>query len=169
MEEAENSRRNFLKWLIGTAALINGLVLGLPFFRALLGPGPENGEERWAGVGDIGSFPEGAAVEIRFPEITRRAYLKETTLSSVWVIKRPSGRFTVFSPVCTHLGCHIQWNPDSSNFGCPCHASVFAADGKVLSGPAPRALDTLDVRIENGTLFVRMQRFRTGIPEKIAV
>jgi nitrite reductase/ring-hydroxylating ferredoxin subunit len=33
---------------------------------------------------------------------------------------------------------------------CPCHGSVYAADGRVLSGPAPRSLDTLPMQVQGG-------------------
>ena len=43
-----------------------------------------------------------------------------------------------FNPACTHLGCAYHWDESPNNFVCPCHASVFSIDGKVLVGPAPR-------------------------------
>jgi Rieske Fe-S protein len=44
---------------------------------------------------------------------------------------------------------------------------MFAPDGKVLYGPAPRPLDTLPYKVESGVLFVRYERFQVGTPEKI--
>jgi Rieske Fe-S protein len=45
---------------------------------------------------------------------------------------------------------------------------VFDLDGKVLSGPAPRSLDTLDVKQENGRVLVKFEVFQLGIGNKIA-
>jgi len=45
--------------------------------------------------------------------------------------------------------------------------SVFALDGTVLNGPAPRPLDALDVRVENGRLSVLLQEFTAGVATKI--
>jgi menaquinol-cytochrome c reductase iron-sulfur subunit len=78
-------------------------------------------------------------------------------------------RLDIYSPVCPHLGCNYVWNPTRGRFECPCHASVFALDGRVLSGPAPRPLDTLAFKVEDGVLFVRWAQFRAGVPEKTPV
>jgi len=39
---------------------------------------------------------------------------------------------------CTHLGCRVR--PMAEGFLCPCHGSRYAADGRVLGGPAARPL-----------------------------
>ncbi len=50
---------------------------------------------------------------------------------------------SAISLVCTHLGCIVSKTNDG--FSCPCHGSGFESDGKVVRGPAPRALRWLEV------------------------
>jgi menaquinol-cytochrome c reductase iron-sulfur subunit len=90
-------------------------------------------------------------------------------LHNIWAVKNSSSDVTVFSPICPHLGCRYKWHADSQHFICPCHGSVFSIDGKVLGGPAPRPLDTLPTKIENGELFVEWELFKEGISQKEAI
>ncbi len=162
------TRRKFFKVVIGTAAFLNGLILGIPFLRALINPAPLK-KLSYVEVGDIGSLPEEQPTDMNFPLRSSDAYLHEEVIHSVWVVKHSPTEATVFSPICTHLGCHYKWNPKDERFECPCHGSVFTITGKVIGGPAPRPLDTLPYKIENGKLFVEWERFKVGISEKVRV
>ncbi len=48
------------------------------------------------------------------------------------------------SLTCTHQGCTVKPAADG-NFHCPCHGAVFAADGKVVKGPAQRDLPKFEI------------------------
>jgi glycine/D-amino acid oxidase-like deaminating enzyme/nitrite reductase/ring-hydroxylating ferredoxin subunit len=56
------------------------------------------------------------------------------------------GRLSCVSATCTHLGCHVRWNDAEHSWDCPCHGSRFDAAGRVLNGPAVKALRA--VRVE---------------------
>ena len=167
--QEETTRRRFLKWLLGIIAAVNVFVAGIPFLRSLAGPSAKPRKSDWLKVVAIGSLPEGRPVDVRVMAEPVEAFIHTSVLYSIWVIRHSFNEITAFSPVCPHLGCYYQWDQQLGRFECPCHASVFSPDGKVISGPAPRPLDTLPSKIENGNLFVKWERFKPGTPEKIPV
>ena len=57
---------------------------------------------------------------------------------------------------CTHAGCLVDWQAKEKTFACPCHDSQFAADGKVLEGPAQKALQTYPAKLEGKTILVKV-------------
>ena len=63
------------------------------------------------------------------------------------------------STVCTHLGCITIWQEGERRFKCPCHGSVFHADGVNVEGPAPRPLPRYAIRIaDDGQLEIDRSR-----------
>ena len=79
-------------------------------------------------------------------------------------IYRNDQDITVFSAICPHAACLIRKNDEG--FGCPCHKSSFASDGNVLTGPSPRSLDRLDTKVQDGRLYVKYEKFRSGTNAK---
>jgi menaquinol-cytochrome c reductase iron-sulfur subunit len=167
-EEGTTERRSFLKWMIGALSGLMGLILGIPYLRTVINSAPLR-KLSYVEVGDITALSIGQPQDMNFQMLSVDAYLREEVTRSVWVIKHSPTEVTVFSPICTHLGCHYKWNPRSRHFECPCHASVFTIDGKVIGGPAPRPLDTLPHKIENGRLYVEWERFKVGVSGKVRV
>jgi glycine/D-amino acid oxidase-like deaminating enzyme/nitrite reductase/ring-hydroxylating ferredoxin subunit len=60
---------------------------------------------------------------------------------AVAAFRSTRGRLTLLSPVCTHMGCRVDWNQAESTWDCPCHGSRFTPTGAVLSGPAESPLE----------------------------
>ena len=59
------------------------------------------------------------------------------------VFRDRNGDLHQLSPVCTHLGCLVRWNPAESTWDCPCHGSRFKPTGEVIAGPAEEALASI--------------------------
>lgn len=168
-EKTASTRRGFLKLLIAVTAFLISVILGVPFIRGLVPSRLRTAKQVWYKVAEVDSLPKGRPARLNFVARIDDAYRHETSVRSVWAIKHSSSAVTVYSPICTHLGCYYKWNGASGHFECPCHGSVFALDGKVLGGPAPRPLDALPARIDNGALFVVWEQFKVGIEQKILI
>jgi len=62
-----------------------------------------------------------------------------------------------YSAICTHTGCDVSgWQNERKYFICPCHASTFDPKdrARVVSGPAPRPLAALPLRLVDGKISV---------------
>jgi rieske iron-sulfur protein len=62
-----------------------------------------------------------------------------------------------YSAICVHTGCDVTgWDPNHELLQCPCHYSTYDPKeaGKVVSGPAPRRLPALPLKIADGRLTV---------------
>jgi 3-phenylpropionate/trans-cinnamate dioxygenase ferredoxin reductase subunit len=57
------------------------------------------------------------------------------------VSRDEGGALHALSPVCTHLGCLVEFNGAERTWDCPCHGSRFDRDGHVMQGPANRGLE----------------------------
>ena len=62
-----------------------------------------------------------------------------------------------YSAICPHTGCDVtNWHPDRRLLECPCHYSTYdpKEEAKVVSGPSPRRLPALPLKIVDGMLAV---------------
>jgi Rieske Fe-S protein len=66
------------------------------------------------------------------------------------VHRRADGTVQAWAARCTHLGCRLDRVVDGVVV-CPCHGSRFDAEGRVLAGPATRALQPLRVSADAKT------------------
>jgi Rieske Fe-S protein len=90
----------------------------------------------------------------------------------IWTNKKDFP-YIAFSGKCPHLGCAFKWRQHKTLgqvFLCPCHLSIYDASGKVLDGPAPRALDALPIRVSaSGEVEVVDMEFKAGVKSQIRI
>lgn len=159
-------RRDFLELSIFAITGLVAAVVAPPLLASFIGPSFQLTGGGFTKVGSLKALKAGIPTNLGFTATTTDAYIAATEMHSVWVVKGPQESLSVFSPICPHLGCQYDWNNSASQFQCPCHGSFFAADGRVLGGPAPRPLDTLPYEVKKGELYVKWERFKVGIPQK---
>jgi Rieske Fe-S protein len=63
-----------------------------------------------------------------------------------------AGGFVAVSPICTHRGCTVD--VQGERLVCPCHGSTYDREGKVLKGPAQRALTRYQVERTGDALTI---------------
>lgn len=158
-EGHELSRRNFVGGTVALLGGIIGLVLGLPAIGYLLSPVLKKAgliADEWVPLGPVADLVTGVPHLFSFSRTKRVGW--ETTGESygIYVIKKENGKYDVFSNVCTHLSCRVNWVENDGQFVCPCHDGRFALDVSIDSGPLPRPLDRYEHKLEDGTLMVHI-------------
>ncbi len=153
----ELSRRSFLIWVIAGLGSLVAVVLGGAGGGYFLSPLFRKKEEGWIDIGRAADFLPGTPTKVEYIERRRDAWVTTERRSSAWVLTSNGKDFIVYDPRCTHLGCPYRWDADKKLFLCPCHNAVFAVDGRVVSGPPPRALDRYGVKVVGGRLSILPQ------------
>ena len=97
---------------------------------------------------------------------------KDAFGKTVWTNKKDFP-YVAFSGKCPHLGCGYKWRQHKvlgQVFLCPCHLSIYDASGKVLDGPAPRALDSLPIKVSaTGEVEIIDMEFKAGTKSQIRI
>ncbi|MBA5867207.1 MAG: Rieske 2Fe-2S domain-containing protein [Nitrospira sp. CR1.3] len=161
------TRRRFFQWVTRAAAGLIGLSLAIPLVGYVISPALKRRTQSWVDVASLDELPVGKPKQVDYVATVQDGYLETKTQKAVWAVKQTDGQVTVFSPICTHLGCGYHWDEGEQKFKCPCHGSAFDLSGRVVAGPAPRPLDALPSKMEKGRLLVMYKEFKSGVAGKI--
>jgi menaquinol-cytochrome c reductase iron-sulfur subunit len=153
-QPSETTRRGFHTGVIFTLGGLISAGLGLPALVYLLFPPKGRRADDWIEIGNVNQLQPNTPVEMTFRRTRKDGWKIISEKTTAWVIKTANEQIVAYGPQCTHLGCAYHWEQGKGQFLCPCHTSLFAADGKVTAGPAPRPLDRFDVKVENNKLLI---------------
>jgi ubiquinol-cytochrome c reductase iron-sulfur subunit len=151
------TKRDFLKLLTGSAAVIGTAALAWPFVDSME---PARDVLALSSVdADLAPIPEGSAITIvwrgkpiflRHRTATEIKEAVDTPLSALRDpapdsarVKPGKEQWLVVIGICTHLGCVPLGNKPTDprgQFGgwfCPCHGSQYDTAGRIRLGPAP--------------------------------
>lgn len=142
------NRRRALTVFVNTAvASIGGgltAVLGAFAFR----PATRAGTARWIRAGAVADLTPHVPVPTVLAISRQDGWYRQRSRETVFLVWDGDRTVHALSATCTHLGCQVRWDAESTTFRCPCHGGVYGLDGAVIAGPPPRPLDRVDARIE---------------------
>lgn len=171
--EGSKGRRDFFTWILGLGSAAIGALLAVPgasyVFDPVLRSSGKKG--RWIRVAELASLSKDHPVTAPVVGEQVDAWTKssDVRLGTVWLRVVDNNKVVAYNAECPHLGCKVAFDANKTQFGCPCHDSAFGMDGEVLGGPAPRGMDELETRVDNGHVEVRFVRFRAQIKERIEI
>ena len=155
------SRRDFIKATTGIIGGFIGAAIGIPIIGYLISPSLRKDEDdAWINLGPLDKYPLGIPKLFDFTRTKVNGWERTGMSYGVFVVRQNEASVRVFSNICTHLGCHVNWHSDVQHYISPCHDGHFDILGKNISGPPPRPLDEFITKIENGILYIQLPAFR---------
>lgn len=97
-------------------------------------------------VGYLWAVPVGQAELFELPRSGEPAIM----------IRLAKDQLVAYSAICTHARCVVAFDPDSRLIVCACHGAEFdpRRGAAVVSGPAPRPLPRVDLRVDQDAVYV---------------
>ncbi len=155
------SRRDFIKFTTGIVGGLIGVVIGLPGIGYLLGPALQKSDQSsWTELGKLQDYPLGVPQLYQFTRTQVNGWERTGMSYGVFVVRETESTARVFSNICTHLGCHVNWHAELQHYVSPCHDGHFNIMGKNISGPPARPLDEYRTRVEAGQLYIELPPFK---------
>lgn len=62
------------------------------------------------------------------------------------VYRDEKGRVFAIDSACTHIKCDVTWNNAEKSWDCPCHGSRFSYTGEMLTAPARKDLEIVEIQ-----------------------
>ena len=150
-------RRSFVKIVTASLGSMMAAIVGLPVIQYFISPAlGKTTSDDWISLGSLDNFPFDIPTLFNFAITKVNGWERSSLSYGAFVLRKEGQDPIVFSDVCTHLSCRVNWNEEKSGFYCPCHAAFFDKDGEVVSGPPPRPLDRYEIRLDGDQLFIHL-------------
>jgi len=138
-------RRHFLEVFLGASVVTSLASFVYPILRYIIPAQTSEPAADTALAGRVGGLKPNTGKIFRFG--SRPALL----------ILTEDGKYHAISAVCTHLNCTVQYRSDLRVVWCACHNGMYTVDGRNISGPPPRPLETYEVDLKGDEIYVRRQ------------
>jgi Rieske Fe-S protein len=134
-------RRSILRLFLGGSVTAFAASLLSPLVRYLVPPVEATSAASDALAGLVGELKPNSAKTFGFGA------------KPALLVRLASGEYRSMSAVCTHLGCTVQYRPETQQIWCPCHNGCYDVNGRNVSGPPPHPLLTYDVNIRGQEIY----------------
>ncbi len=145
-DSAAPGRRHFLEIFLGASVAASLVSFFYPVLRYIIPPRREELGSDTVLAGHIGELKPNTGTIFRFGD--RPGLL----------ILAADGQYHAISAVCTHLGCTVQYRSDLHEVWCACHNGTYTIDGKNISGPPPRPLESYNVFVKGKDIYVQRKK-----------
>jgi len=138
-------RRHFLEIFLGTSVAASLSSFLYPILRYVIPPQTSESAADTAQAGRVGDLKPNTGKIFGFGS------------RPVLLILSGDGKYHALSAVCTHLNCTVQYRSDLRVVWCACHNGMYSVDGRNISGPPPRPLESYEVILKGDEIYVRRE------------
>lgn len=147
-------RRRFLSSITtGILSAIGG-ILGIIGGGAVLSSTVRR-QEDWLAASALHDLPDNEPTAVTLSVMRLDGFRQALERRSIFLVKTGESEVAAFDATCTHLGCHVAWDPQGQVFRCPCHGGVFDRAGAVTDGPPPEGLARIATRVDGNRVMVQ--------------
>lgn len=151
------SRRQFLTYTLTGVGGFMAAAMVMPMARFAIDPVLKtSGAGDMNAVADVSDLTEEPQRFDFSYEQVDGWYTSEVT-ETAWIYQK-GDEITALSPVCTHLGCTVNWNSNEeypNQYFCPCHGGRFEKDGTNVPGTPPtEPLHKYETEVRDGTVYL---------------
>jgi cytochrome b6-f complex iron-sulfur subunit len=143
---AGGSRRRFVEFLLGGGLLASLVSFFYPVLRYLIPPASADLGSDTVVAGQVGELKPNSGKIFRFG-----------TKPGLLVLTQ-QGEYRAMSATCTHLDCTVQYRDDVQQIWCACHNGFYDLNGRNISGPPPRPLESYEVHVRGNEIVINRRR-----------
>ncbi|MBR7553245.1 ubiquinol-cytochrome c reductase iron-sulfur subunit [Allobacillus sp. GCM10007491] len=158
------SRRQFLNYTLTGVGGFMGAALIAPMVGFAVDPllkGEKSGDFVYVlDVDEITETPQ----KVSFQVDQTDGWYESKVEKNAFVFYDSNGDILALSPVCTHLGCTVDWATEKEDeFFCPCHDGRYNAEGENIAGTPPtEPLHEYTFKVEEGKLYLSPETHARG-------
>ena len=139
---APPERRTFVSWLLGGGVAASLISFLYPVVRFLNPPKVAEASVNEVAAGKVEDLKPNSGKIVKFGN------------KPVLLVRMNDTEWKAFSAVCTHLNCTVQYQEARREIWCACHNGTYDLNGRVASGPPPKPLDELAVKIRGDEVVI---------------
>ena len=149
-------RRKFLERATAALSGAMAMLVGIPIVGYLVAPAfRTTGHKRIKLLDDVRQLKPGEPLGREYIVERMDGWVATSEVRRAFIIYEAATGLTVFSSICTHAGCSVDWK--GSAFVCPCHDGRFDRKGQRIGGPPPRPLVRLPHHVDGNRLFIDVE------------
>lgn len=151
---ADAPRRRFLSAMTTGILSVIGGILGVIGGGAVLSSTVRR-QEDWLAASALHDLPDNEPTAVTLSVMRLDGFRQALQRRTIFLVKTGESEVAAFDATCTHLGCHVTWDPQGQVFRCPCHGGVFDRTGAVQDGPPPKGLARIATRVDGNRVMVQ--------------